>query len=197
MRGRYSRNAPATAGVPHIVVVVDGGLLEGDSGLLTGSGLDSVTILDLCGFSSSLSASRGLRLVVAPDQVGAVSSAGVEKFARPDSVSTTTAQTFGRRMAPYRAASQNAVDSGTTTRRRGRGVRCWASETRRGSTPSMPGCLVRGVIDCEYRSESALTDNPSNSTSRNPLRTEWGRTVYVSGQPVRANRSFYGRLYWG
>ncbi|RZL22568.1 MAG: type VII secretion protein EccCa [Rhodococcus sp. (in: high G+C Gram-positive bacteria)] len=112
MRGRFSRNAPASSGVPHVVVVVDGGLLEGDSGLLTGAGLDSVTILDLCGFSSSLSASRGLRLVVAPDQVGAVSSAGVEKFARPDSVSTTTAQTFGRRMAPYRAASQNAVDSG-------------------------------------------------------------------------------------
>ncbi|NMM87865.1 type VII secretion protein EccC [Rhodococcus sp. SRB_17] len=112
MRGRFARNAPAAAGVPHVIVVVDGGLLEGDSGLLTATGLDSVTVVDLCGFCPALSASRGLRLVVSDDQVGAVSSVGVEKFASPDACTTITAQSFGRRMAPYRASTQNAIDSG-------------------------------------------------------------------------------------
>ncbi|XGU19731.1 hypothetical protein ACETU7_34755 [Rhodococcus sp. 3Y1] len=38
MRARFARNTPASAGVPHLVLVVDGGLLEGDTGLLSNSG---------------------------------------------------------------------------------------------------------------------------------------------------------------
>lgn len=122
MRARFARNTPASAGVPHLVLVVDGGLLEGDTGLLSESGLDSVTVLDLCGFCPRLVATRGLRLVVGSDQIGAVSSAGVENFARPDAATTSLAQAFGRRIAPFRAASQNAVDAADDDR----SLRTWS-----------------------------------------------------------------------
>ena len=86
------------------------------------SGLDSVTVLDLCGFCPRLVATRGLRLVVSSDQIGAVSSAGVENFARPDAATTSLAQAFGRRIAPFRAASQNAVDAADDDR----SLRTWS-----------------------------------------------------------------------
>ncbi|MEV3976955.1 type VII secretion protein EccCa, partial [Streptomyces sp. NPDC050698] len=65
---------------------------------------------------------RGLRLVVGSDQIGAVSSAGVENFARPDAATTSLAQSFGRRIAPFRAASQNAVDAADDDR----SLRTWS-----------------------------------------------------------------------
>lgn len=35
MRNRFSRNAPAAPGVPQFVLVIDGGILEGESGMIT------------------------------------------------------------------------------------------------------------------------------------------------------------------
>ncbi|XGU19732.1 FtsK/SpoIIIE domain-containing protein [Rhodococcus sp. 3Y1] len=81
-----------------------------------------MTVLDLCGFCPRLVATRGLRLVVGSDQIGAVSSAGVENFARPDAATTSLAQAFGRRIAPFRAASQNAVDAADDDR----SLRTWS-----------------------------------------------------------------------
>lgn len=109
-RGRFARNTPATDGLPQLVLVVDGGLLDGGTGVLTEVGLDSVTVIDLCGFCPGLSTARGLALVVSDDQVGAVGAAGVENFATPDVATRTLAESFGRRIAQYRAPSQNAVN---------------------------------------------------------------------------------------
>ncbi|WP_072687338.1 type VII secretion protein EccCa [Rhodococcus marinonascens] len=112
MRNRFSRTAPAAPGVPQIVIVVDGGILEGESGMITNGGVDSATVLDISGFCPRLTASRGLRLVSEDGSVGARSGTGVEMFARADLVSAHQAETLARRLAPYRTASQTAVDAG-------------------------------------------------------------------------------------
>ncbi len=111
MRSRFSRNAPAAAGVPQLVIVVDGGILEGESGLVTDGGVESVTVLDISGFCPRLTATRGLQLVVEDTSIGARSGTGVEMFARADQMSAHRAETLSRRLAPYRLPSQATADT--------------------------------------------------------------------------------------
>ncbi|RVW05113.1 type VII secretion protein EccCa [Rhodococcus xishaensis] len=110
MRGQFSRSAPPTAGVPQIVVVVDGGILEGDSRVVTDGGLDSVTLLDLSGYCPRLTATRGLQLVTDSGSLGARSSAGIETFATVDELTAQQALSGSRRLAPYRIAAQTEAD---------------------------------------------------------------------------------------
>ncbi|TQF68865.1 type VII secretion protein EccCa [Rhodococcus spelaei] len=110
MRARFSRTAPPTAGVPQLIVVVDGGITDGGS--LLDEGLDSVTVLDLSGYRPSLSATRGIQLVLTDGSLGARSGSGIETFARADQLSTHQAQTAARRLAPYRSSSQVDTDTG-------------------------------------------------------------------------------------
>ncbi|MFD1814747.1 type VII secretion protein EccCa [Rhodococcus gannanensis] len=110
MRARYSRTAPATTGVPQMLVVLDGGITTG-SGLLD-DGIDSVTVLDLGGYRPALSATRGIQLVLSETGLGARSAAGVETFAVPDGLSTHQAETAARRLAPYRVVTATAADAG-------------------------------------------------------------------------------------
>ncbi|MFC9790905.1 type VII secretion protein EccCa [Rhodococcus sp. NPDC127528] len=112
MRGRYSRTAPPVAGVPQVIVVVDGGITDGGS--LLDEGLDAVTILDLSGYRPSLSSTRGIQLVLTDGTLGARTGSGVETFATADRLSTHQAQTAARRLAPYRASSQRSADTGET-----------------------------------------------------------------------------------
>ncbi|RDI34003.1 S-DNA-T family DNA segregation ATPase FtsK/SpoIIIE [Rhodococcus sp. AG1013] len=112
MRGRFSRSAPPTAGVPQIVVVIDGGILDGDSGAVTDGGLDSVTLLDLSGYCPRLTATRGLQLVAADGSLGARGGAGTETFAAVDTLTPQQALSAARRLAPYRIASRAAADVG-------------------------------------------------------------------------------------
>jgi S-DNA-T family DNA segregation ATPase FtsK/SpoIIIE len=112
MRNRFSRNAPAAPGVPQFVLVVDGGILEGESGMITDGGVDSVTVLDIAGFCPRLTATRGLQLVAQDGSLGARSGTGVEMFATADLVSAHQAETLARRLAPYRTTSHTSVDTG-------------------------------------------------------------------------------------
>ncbi|MFF0818536.1 type VII secretion protein EccCa [Rhodococcus sp. NPDC003318] len=109
-RARFSRTAAATAGVPQTVIVLDGGITAG-AGVID-DGLDSVTLLDLCDCRPSLSAGRGIQLVVTDGSLGARSASGIETFAVADRISVHQAQTAARRLAPYRVAPQHASESG-------------------------------------------------------------------------------------
>ncbi|MCL2534086.1 MAG: type VII secretion protein EccCa [Nocardiaceae bacterium] len=112
MRGRFSRSAPPTPGVPQLVVVVDGGILDGDSGAVSEGGLDSVTVLDLSGYCPRLAATRGLQLVTTDGALGARSGAGVETFATGDVLTAPEALSAARRLAPFRIAARTAADPG-------------------------------------------------------------------------------------
>lgn len=117
MRERFGRNAPPTAGVPQLVIVVDGGILEGDTGFLGDDGLDSVSVLDLSGYW--LASTRGLQLVVEGGRIGARSGVGIEMFADMDRLTSHQAQTVARRLAPYRTSAQVTNDPGDENGRRG------------------------------------------------------------------------------
>ncbi|MFM1724772.1 type VII secretion protein EccCa [Rhodococcus sp. PAM 2766] len=113
MRGRFSRTAGPVQGVPQVVVVVDGGILDGDIAMVADGGLDSVTLLDLSGYCPRLTATRGLQLVVQDGGLGARSAAGVETFAVADALTVREALSAARRIAPYRIAAAATADTST------------------------------------------------------------------------------------
>ncbi|WP_330252312.1 type VII secretion protein EccCa [Nocardia sp. NBC_00565] len=110
-RVRYSRNQPANANLVHIVIVVDGGLLEAEEDQLRESGYEGVTIIDLCGYAPRLAVSRGIKMVVENGEcVGRGATGNQERFALIDRISPQQAQQVARRLAPYRAATQRSSD---------------------------------------------------------------------------------------
>ncbi|MGA9871143.1 MAG: type VII secretion protein EccCa [Rhodococcus sp. (in: high G+C Gram-positive bacteria)] len=109
-RNRFARGVSATQGVPQIVVIVDGGLLDNSGTDVVRTGLDAVTIVDLSGFARALAASRGLRLFVENGTIGAVSGPNVEVFGSADEMSVGRAEAVARRLSPYRMASRNDTD---------------------------------------------------------------------------------------
>src|SRR5262249_41151165 len=104
-RGRFTRNAEPAQGLRQLVVVIDAGCVTGDARLVTASGLDSVTVLDLTANTHGQGASRALQLVLEPDNVGARTRAGVERFATPDRLGLAEAQATARRLGRYRLAN--------------------------------------------------------------------------------------------
>ncbi|WP_028479314.1 type VII secretion protein EccC [Nocardia sp. CNY236] len=113
-RVRYSRNQPANANIVHIVIVVDGGLLEAEDDQLRESGYEGVTVIDLCGYAPRLAASRGIKMIVENGEcLGRGATGNHERFASIDRISTQQAQQVARRLAPYRAATQRSSDTET------------------------------------------------------------------------------------
>ncbi|GAA5067410.1 type VII secretion protein EccCa [Nocardia callitridis] len=110
-RVRYSRNQPANPNMVHIVLVVDGGLLEAEDDQLRESGYEGVTIIDLCGYAPRLAVSRGIKMIVENGEcVGRGATGNQERFAIIDRISPQQAQQVARRIAPYRAATQRSSD---------------------------------------------------------------------------------------
>ncbi|MFD3507559.1 type VII secretion protein EccCa [Nocardia sp. NPDC058666] len=118
-RGRFMRNAPPTKDRLHLVVVIDDGYVNGSERLVSESGLDSVTVIDLAASASGLGARRGLQLVASEGEVLAKSANGAEKFATADQVSIAEAAAFARGLGRYRLATAAQIvslgDSSSTT----------------------------------------------------------------------------------
>ncbi len=111
LRNRFARGTPPTAGVPHLVIVIDGGLLDNTGTDLIRTGLESVTLVDLSSFATNLAATRGLRLFTENGSIGAVSGPQLEVFGAADVLSVAQAETVARRLSPYRTASVSGADS--------------------------------------------------------------------------------------
>ncbi|MEV0356799.1 type VII secretion protein EccCa [Nocardia sp. NPDC050697] len=110
-RVRYSRNQPANPNMVHIVLVVDGGLLEAEEEQLRESGYEGVTLIDLCGYAPRLAVSRGIKMIVENGEcTGRGATGNQERFALIDRISVQQAQQVARRLAPYRAATQRSSD---------------------------------------------------------------------------------------
>ncbi|MBB3039642.1 type VII secretion protein EccCa [Hoyosella altamirensis] len=112
-RPRFMRNAPVSAGNPHIVLIIDGGTVDGDESLLAGDGIDGVTLIDIGGSCTDLSARKGIVLVSRGGQIGADGPSGTEMFAAADGVSATAAKAFAMTIAKYRLASPGSAPLGT------------------------------------------------------------------------------------
>ncbi|MFC9993688.1 type VII secretion protein EccCa [Nocardia sp. NPDC127526] len=110
-RGRFMRNPQPTQGRLHLVVVVDDGYVSGSERLISESGLDAVTVIDLSGTENSLAARRGLQLVASGGDVFAKSASGTEKFATADQVTLADAEAFSRSLARFRIATAAQIVS--------------------------------------------------------------------------------------
>ncbi|UGT60014.1 type VII secretion protein EccCa [Nocardia asteroides] len=110
-RGRFMRNPQPTQGRLHLVVVIDDGYVNGGERLISESGLDSVTVLDLTAPEGGLAARRGLQLLVGNGDVSARSAAGVERFAAADAVEVAEAAALARGLARYRLATAAQIVS--------------------------------------------------------------------------------------
>lgn len=101
-RQRFARNTPPQPDQAQVVIVIDDGEVTLEEKMILEEGLTGVTLLDLSESLGSLTARRGLRMVVDGDRVGARSASGVEWFGSPDAMSVVEAESLARRLAPYR-----------------------------------------------------------------------------------------------
>ncbi|WP_216911469.1 type VII secretion protein EccCa [Nocardia noduli] len=110
-RGRFMRNPQPVQGRLHLVVVIDDGYVNGTERLVSESGLDGVTVLDLSAPENGLAVRRGLQLVVSKGEVSAKSATGVDRFAHADEVSIAESASFARDLARYRLATAAQIVS--------------------------------------------------------------------------------------
>ncbi|MBF6349344.1 MULTISPECIES: type VII secretion protein EccCa [Nocardia] len=123
-RVRYSRNQPTNSAMVHVVIVVDGGLLEAEDDQLREAGYEGVTVIDLCGYAPRLAVSRGITLTIRNGEcLGRGATGNQERFAMIDRLSPEQAQQVARRLAPYRAATQRSSDVEVTE---GETINTWA-----------------------------------------------------------------------
>jgi S-DNA-T family DNA segregation ATPase FtsK/SpoIIIE len=96
------------ADLPHVVVVVDGDVLDG-SERMTGGGIGGVTLVAI-GTGDSLTSAEALRLRVTETELTTTQPGDDDIFARPDRMTDIAALACARRLAGYRAG-QDPVTS--------------------------------------------------------------------------------------
>ncbi|OKK06863.1 secretion protein EccC [Streptomyces sp. CB03234] len=100
-RPRFSRDNQPVLDQPHIVVVLDGGMVPPDSLFAAAEGLQGVTIVEVV--SGDLDEPRGgLSVVVRPGRLRLESGAGFAYEGVPDTISLEAAEALARQLAPLR-----------------------------------------------------------------------------------------------
>ncbi|MFD0354732.1 type VII secretion protein EccCa [Streptomyces sp. NPDC127110] len=100
-RPRFSREVSPVLDQPHLVVVLDGGLVPPDSVFAAAEGLQGVTIVEVV--AGELDEPRGgLSVVVEPGRLRLESGAGVAYEGVPDTLSLPAAEALARQLAPLR-----------------------------------------------------------------------------------------------
>ncbi|MFF8608046.1 type VII secretion protein EccCa [Streptomyces sp. NPDC015346] len=100
-RPRFSRDNQPVLDQPHVVVVLDGGMVPPDSLLAAPEGLQGVTIVEVV--SGELDEPRGgLSVVVRPGRLRLESGGGFAYEGVPDGISLPAAEALARQLAPLR-----------------------------------------------------------------------------------------------
>ncbi|MGW2676073.1 type VII secretion protein EccCa [Streptomyces sp. NPDC001436] len=100
-RPRFSREVSPVLDQPHLVVVLDGGLVPPDSVFAAAEGLQGVTVVEVV--AGELDEPRGgLSVVVRPGRLRLESGAGVAYEGVPDTLSLPAAEALARQLAPLR-----------------------------------------------------------------------------------------------
>lgn len=100
-RPRFGRDSQPVLDQPHIVVVLDGGMVPPDSLFAAAEGLQGVTIVEVV--SGELDEPRGgLSVVVRPGRLWLESGAGLAYEGVPDGISLPAAEALARQLAPLR-----------------------------------------------------------------------------------------------
>ncbi|MFE2942706.1 type VII secretion protein EccCa [Streptomyces sp. NPDC059255] len=100
-RGRFGRDASPVLDQPHVVVVLDGGMVPPDSLFAAAEGVQGVTIVEVV--PGELDEPRGgLSVVVRPGRLRLESGGGVAYEGMPDGISLPAAEALARQLAPLR-----------------------------------------------------------------------------------------------
>ncbi|MEU9865582.1 type VII secretion protein EccCa [Streptomyces sp. NPDC047971] len=100
-RPRFSRDNQPVLDQPHVVVVLDGGMVPPDSLFAAPEGLQGVTIIEVV--SGELDEPRGgLSVVVRPGRLRLESGGGFAYEGVPDGISPPAAEALARQLAPLR-----------------------------------------------------------------------------------------------
>ncbi|MEV5974319.1 type VII secretion protein EccCa [Streptomyces sp. NPDC051921] len=100
-RPRFSRDNQPVLDQPHVVVILDGGMVPPDSLLAAAEGLQGVTIVEVV--SGELDEPRGgLSVVVRPGRLRLESGGGFAYEGVPDGMSLPAAEALARQLAPLR-----------------------------------------------------------------------------------------------
>ncbi|MFB7514375.1 type VII secretion protein EccCa [Streptomyces sp. NPDC056144] len=100
-RPRFSRDNQPVLDQPHVVVVLDGGIVPPDSLLAAAEGLQGVTIVEVV--SGELDEPRGgLSVVVRPGRLSLEFGGGYAYEGQPDGMSLAAAEALARQLAPLR-----------------------------------------------------------------------------------------------
>ncbi|NEC68514.1 type VII secretion protein EccCa [Streptomyces sp. SID9727] len=102
-RSRFNREATPLLDQPHVVLVLDGGVVPQDSLFASAEGLQGVTVLEIV--PEELEEPRGgLHIAVRPGRLR-LESAGATYHGTPDQLPVEVAEALGRRLAPFRMGS--------------------------------------------------------------------------------------------
>jgi DNA segregation ATPase FtsK/SpoIIIE, S-DNA-T family len=111
-RTRFNRNAEPDPELPHLLVILDGGLVTGLEALLDPGGLQAVTVLDVNGRAAGpLVEGHGVRLEIEDGRLAVVAGESRDELGRADGLSVPEAEALARRLGRYRMDAGAATDS--------------------------------------------------------------------------------------
>ena len=114
-RTRFNRDSEPDPDVPHLLVVLDGGLVIGSEALLDPGGMQGVTVLDLDGRASGLTAAHGIRLAVEGGELSVLSGESSDGLGAADRLSHPQTSALAQQLAPYRLDSSSAQTEDLST----------------------------------------------------------------------------------
>ncbi|MFB9239661.1 type VII secretion protein EccCa [Plantactinospora siamensis] len=114
-RPGFNRHAAVDPDVPHLLVVLDGGMTTGTELLLNPDGLQSATVVDLDGRSAELVRGHGVELVVDDGRLNTRVGTTLTALGRPDGLAPPVAESLAQQIAEFRldVATAQAEDLAT------------------------------------------------------------------------------------
>lgn len=111
-RARFNRSGEPDSGVPHLIVLIDGGRAEGAELLLDADGLQGVTVLDLDGMADDLVRAHGIELVTDDGRLAVRVGDRLERLGTTDALSVPAAEALARQVGGVRLDSVTARAEG-------------------------------------------------------------------------------------
>ncbi|TDC72803.1 type VII secretion protein EccCa [Streptomyces hainanensis] len=115
-RTRFNRDADPDPDLPHLLLILDGGLVTGGEALLDPNGMQGVTVLDVDGRAAALTEAHGVRLDIADGRLSVLAGETSDELGTADALSEPEADALARQLARFRAdVAQSAGDADDLT----------------------------------------------------------------------------------
>lgn len=108
-RTRFNRNAEPDPELPHLLVILDGGLATGEEALLDPNGMQGVTVLDVDGLAGALTSAHGVQLEVEEGTLHVRAGETRDELGRADGLSTAEVQALAEQLAAFRLDAATAA----------------------------------------------------------------------------------------